>query len=59
MHQTKKGNQWHFGIKAHIGVDSKTKVIHAVAATAANVHGSVVRGDLLHGKETRVWGDRA
>jgi len=38
MHQTKKGNQWFFGMKAHIGVDSRTKVIHAVAATAANVH---------------------
>ena len=37
MHQTKKGNQWHFGMKAHIGVDSKTKVIHAVVATAVNV----------------------
>jgi IS5 family transposase len=36
MHQTKKGNEWHFGMKAHIGVDSRTKVIHAVAATAAN-----------------------
>lgn len=59
MHQTKKGNQWHFGMKAHIGVDSKTKVIHAVVATAANVHDSAVLGDLLHGKETRVWGDRA
>jgi IS5 family transposase len=59
MHQTKKGNQWHFGMKAHIGVDSKTKVIHAVVATAANLHDSAVLGDLLHGKETRVWGDRA
>ena len=37
MHQTKKGNQWYFGIKAHIGVDSRSKVIHAVVATAANV----------------------
>jgi IS5 family transposase len=38
MHQTKKGNQWYFGMKAHIGVDSRTKLIHSVAATAANVH---------------------
>jgi len=38
MHQTKKGNQWYFGMKAHIGVDSQTKLIHSVAATAANVH---------------------
>src|ERR1700737_3055888 len=37
MHQTKKGNQWHFGMKGHIGVDSKTKLIHSVVATAANV----------------------
>lgn len=59
MHQTKKGNQWHFGMKAHIGVDSKTKVIHSVKATPANVHDGTVIGDLLHGKETRVWGDRA
>lgn len=59
MHQTKKGNQWHFGMKAHIGVDSKTKLIHAVAATPANVHDGAVIGDLLHGDERRVWGDRA
>jgi len=59
MHQTKKGNQWYFGMKAHIGVDSRTKLIHSVAATAANVHDSQLLGDLLHGEETRVWGDSA
>ena len=59
MHQTKKGNQWYFGMKAHIGVDSRTKVIHSVAATAANVHDSQVLPELLHGQETRVWGDAA
>ena len=59
MHQTKKGNQWYFGMKAHVGIDSKTKVIHAVAATPANVHDGTVIGDLLHGEETRVWGDSA
>ena len=59
MHQTRKGNQWYFGMKAHIGVDSQTKLIHSVVATAANVHDSVVIGDLLHGEETRVWGDSA
>jgi IS5 family transposase len=59
MHQTKKGNQWYFGMKAHIGVDSQTKLIHAVVATAANVHDSQVLPDLLHGDETRVWGDAA
>ena len=59
MHQAKKGNQWYFGMKAHIGVDSQTKLIHSVAATAANVHDSQVLPDLLHGEETRVWGDSA
>lgn len=59
MHQTKKGNQWYFGMKAHIGVDSRTKVIHAVVATAANVADARVLPDLLHGGETRVWGDQA
>jgi len=59
MHQTRKGNQWYFGMKAHIGVDSRTKLIHTVAATAANVHDSQLLGDLLHGDETRVWGDSA
>jgi IS5 family transposase len=59
MHQVKKGNQWYFGMKAHVGVDSKTKLIHTVAATAANVPDSEVLPDLLHGEETRVWGDQA
>src|SRR5262249_2451991 len=59
MHQTKKGNQWYFGMKAHFGVDSRTKLIHAVAATPANVADSTVLPELLHGRETRVWGDQA
>jgi IS5 family transposase len=59
MHQTKKGNQWYFGMKAHIGVDSRTKLIHSVTATAANVHDSQVLPELLPGQETRVWGDAA
>ena len=59
MHQTKKGNQWYFGMKAHVGVDSKTKLIHSVVATPANVHDSQMLGRLLHGGETRVWGDSA
>jgi len=58
-HQTKKGNQWYFGMKAHIGMDSRTKLMHSVAATAANVHDSQVLPELLHGQETRVWGDAA
>jgi IS5 family transposase len=59
MHQSKKGKQWYFGMKAHIGVDSKTKLIHSVVATAANVHDSQVLSELLHGEERRVWGDAA
>lgn len=59
MHQTKKGNQRYFDMKAHIGVDSRAKLIHHVVATAANDHDSVVLGDLLHGEETRVWGGSA
>ena len=59
MHQTKKGQQWYFGMKAHVGVDSKHKIIHTVVATAANVADAAVLPDLLHGEETRVWGDGA
>ena len=59
MHQTKKGNQWFFGMKAHIGVDSRTKIIHSVAVSAANIHDSLALPVLLHGKETCVWGDSA
>jgi transposase, IS5 family len=59
MHQTKKGNQWYFGMKAHVGVDSKTKIIHSAAVTAAHVADARVLPELLHGEETRVWGDQA
>lgn len=59
MHQTRKGKQWYFGMKAHVGVDSKTKLIHSVVATAANVADSTVLPELLHGEETKVWGDQA
>jgi len=59
MQQTKKGNQWYFGMKAHIGVDSQTKLIHSAAVTAANVHDSQLLGDLMHGDETRLYGDSA
>jgi len=58
MHQTKKGQQWYFGMKAHVGVDSKSKIIHTVVATAANVSDVAVLPDLLHGEETRVGGRR-
>ena len=59
MHQTAKGKQWYFGMKAHIGVDSRTKLIHTVLASAANVADVAALPHLLHGKETRVWGDQA
>lgn len=58
MHQTAKGKQWFFGMKAHIGIDSKTKLIHTVLASAANVHDRDALPYLLHGKERRVWGDQ-
>lgn len=59
MGATRKGNQWYFGMKVHIGVDSRSKLIHSAVATAANVHDATVLEDLLHGEETRVWGDSA
>src|SRR5271157_5360333 len=59
MHQRKKGNQWYFGMKAHVGVNSKTKIIHTAVVTAANVADAAVLPELLHGEERRVWGDGA
>lgn len=59
MHQTRKGQQWYFGMKLHIGVDSRTGLTHSAAVTAANVHDKHVLGDLLHGDERRVYGDSA
>jgi transposase, IS5 family len=59
MHQTRKGNQWYFGMKAYVGVDSRTKIIHSAAATAASVADTHALPHLLHGEETRVWGDQA
>lgn len=56
-HSVKKGNVWHFGYKAHVGVDSKTGLVHSVKATAANVHDITVTPDLLTGEETFVYGD--
>jgi IS5 family transposase len=59
MHQTKKGQQWYFGMKGHFGVDSASKLIHSVEVTPANTHDSQVLPWLLHGQERRVWGDSA
>lgn len=57
MHQTKKGNQWHFGMKAHIGVDADSGLVHTVTTTAANEADVEQVSDLLHGKEDAVWAD--
>ncbi len=59
MHQAKKGNEWHFGMKLHIGTDSKTGLVHSASVTAANVHDSHEVPNLLHGEETRFYGDSA
>jgi len=57
MHQTKKGNQWHFGMKAHIGVDADSGLVHTVIGTAANVNDVTQGHGLLHGEETVVFAD--
>lgn len=57
MHQTKKGRQWYFGLKAHIGVDSREGTVHSVCTTAASVADSHMLPHMLHGEETKVWGD--
>jgi len=57
MHQTRKGKQWYFGLKTHIGMDSKQGVVHSVCTTAASVADKHMLPDLLHGDEKKVWGD--
>ena len=57
MHQTKKGNQWHFGMKAHIGVDADSGLVHTVVGTAANVNDVTQASKLVHGEETDVFAD--
>ena len=57
MHQTRKGRQWYFGAKAHIGVDSREGVVHSVCTSAASVSDVHMLPDLLHGGEKKVWGD--
>ena len=59
MHQTRKGQQWFFGMKLHIGVDSKTGLAHSAVVTAANVHDKHPLPQLLHGAEQEVYGDSA
>jgi transposase, IS5 family len=57
MHQTKKGNQWYFGMKAHVDVDAESGLVHTVIGTAANVHDINEAEALLHGQETDVYAD--
>jgi IS5 family transposase len=57
MRQTRKGKQWYFGLKAHIGVDAKEGHVHSMATSAANVSDVHMLPDLLHGEERKVWGD--
>lgn len=57
MHQTKKGNQWHFGMKAHIGVDADSGLVHTVVGTSANAHDVTQASALLHGEESAVFAD--
>jgi IS5 family transposase len=59
MHQTRKGQQWYFGMKMHIGVDSQTGLVHSAVVTPANTHDKHPLPDLLHGNEQRVYGDSA
>ena len=57
MRQVKKGNQYHFGMKLHIGVDAETGLVHSLSTTSANVHDVTEAHRLLHGEEQQVWGD--
>ena len=59
MHQTRKGQQWYFGMKMHIGVDSRSGLAHSALVTPANVHDKHALPELLHGNEQRVYGDSA
>jgi IS5 family transposase len=59
MHQTRKGQQWYFGMKLHIGVDSRSGLAHSAVVTPANVHDKHPIPQLLHGAEQRVYGDSA
>ena len=59
MHQSKKGNDWHFGMKLHIGADSQSGLVHSASVTTGNVHDSQELANLLHGEETRLYGDSA
>ncbi|WP_157646848.1 IS5 family transposase, partial [Burkholderia ubonensis] len=57
MHQTKKGNQWYFGMKAHIGVDAESGLVHTVRGTSGNISDVLEANSLLHGEESDAFGD--
>ncbi|MBV0893589.1 IS5 family transposase [Paracoccus sp. Z118] len=59
MSSTKKGNDWYFGMKAHVGVDADSGTVHSLDTSTARLHDSQVWDDLLHGEETSVWADKA
>jgi IS5 family transposase len=58
MSSTKKGNDWYFGMKAHIGVDVDSGTVHSLDTSTAKLHDSKVWDDLLHGEETSIWADK-
>lgn len=58
MSSTRKGNDWYFGMKAHIGVDHKSGIIHSVKTTTAKIHDKEMQNDLLHGQEKAIFGDK-
>jgi IS5 family transposase len=58
MSSTKKGNDWYFGMKAHVGIDAQSGIMHSLETTTAKTHDIQVWEDLLHGKETSVWADK-
>lgn len=59
MHQVKKGNEWYFGMKAHVGTETSRGLVHSMTCTAANMHDGHMIQDLLHGKEKKIYGDSA
>ncbi len=58
MSSTKKGNDWYFGMKAHVGVDAQSGIVHSLDTTTAKTHDSQVWDELLHGDETTIWADK-
>jgi IS5 family transposase len=57
MSSTRKGNDWYFGMKAHVGVDAQSGIVHSLDTTTAKVHDSQVWDELLHGAETSLWAE--